>query len=104
MIHWPAIIKSGNDDELHYVAGAVEWQALLRQAQLQLGDTLIDSQGRRFTTNGGDLELLRYQEQLTLEQVLDLVRQHASVCGHCCVSKMGAPGIAQAVAMVGQID
>lgn len=104
MIEWPAILKSSNDDELLFVATPADLQELQQGAGLQAGDMLVDSGGMSFALNSDGVASEQPQQQMTLEEVLALVRRHASVCGHCCVSKMGAPGIAQAVALVDEIE
>lgn len=101
-VRWPAFIKYHNDDELHFLVSEASGQQLLVADALQKDDALIDSDGSRFvvSTDGE----LRLENHLSLAEVLTLARQHASVCGECCVSKMSAPDIASAVALIEHIN
>ncbi len=108
MIEWPAILKCQNDDELLFLPTEDAWLVHLNATPARSGDRLIDSRGICHVVEDAqatDAHIdAQFPVQLSLDEVLQLVRQHASVCGHCCVSKMGAPGIAQAVALVKEID
>lgn len=104
MLDWPAIVKCGDEDELLFVANRAEWVALQQSSVLQTGDVVIDSSGLGFAIDAKLRLPERVSKAFTHEQVIELVRQHAAVCGHCCVSKLGAQGIAEAVALVGNID
>ncbi len=99
-VKWPAFIKPGHCDELEYVASAEQWQAHYVSGKYLPDDKLIDSAGRCFSIGTSDADFVL----LSLEELLELVRLHASVCGHCCVSKMGAPDVAAAVELVGGIE
>jgi hypothetical protein len=102
MVEWPALLQSPGSDELMYVPSVARWHALKTSSEVQSGDRLIDSRGALFTIVAD--EPTGPEVQLTLDEVIILVRQHASLCGHCCVSKLGASGIAEAVAMVRGIE
>jgi hypothetical protein len=68
-------------------------------ASLQPGDRLVDSAGQvyRLLPGKGDLTIEACAEVLALDQVLTLVRSHACVQGSCCVAKLGARSIDEAI-------
>ncbi len=104
---WPAVVKCRDDDELTYVDSLQQWSTDpdCAMKQFQVNDILIDSQGAVYTLVQVDSTGLQEKvDRLSLDQVLELVKQHASVCGQCCVSKMGAPSIAAAIQMVRYIE
>lgn len=106
-VAWPSVIKYEGAEELLFVGSERDWllNPEIVSVQFQAGDLLIDSDGQVYSLAGkGPSALQGSSEQLSLEEVLDLVRQHASVCGHCCVSKMGAPSIGAALQLVEVIE
>ncbi len=104
-VTWPAFIRHGHCDELEFIATEAEWWSHYAEKRYLPDDRLVDSSGNSFQLNNSGAEnFLNSLPPLSLDEVLDMVRSHASVCGHCCVSKMGAPDIASAVALVGDID
>ena len=102
-IQWPAIVSLKGVDELLFVGSLNLWEsdAEFNPARFQPGDRLIDTSGGVYSLGG--LKPIA-DNVLSHEQVLELVRQHASVCGQCCVSKMGAPSIRDAIQMVQHIE
>ena len=103
-VKWPAFIKCGHCDELSYVASASQWQMHYQSGKYLPDDVLVDSSGLQLSLSSAGDATLPEPRQLALSDVLEIVRAHASVCGHCCVSKMGAPDIASAVELVGGIE
>lgn len=93
--------------ELQYVESASEWLSDTRfvAAKFYPGDELIDSAGDVYSLAGADSGTLQHTGvTLSADAVLELVKQHASVCGHCCVSKMGASSRAEAIQLVQHIE
>lgn len=106
-VTWPSVIKYQNTEELLFVGSPQDWLANpeIGNSRFQAGDTLIDSDGRVYPLKGDRATAVQSSsQQLSLQEVLELVRQHASVCGHCCVSKMGAPSIGAALQLVEVIE
>ena len=106
-IAWPSVIKYKDTEELLFISSQQDWltNPEIGNVRFQAGDSLIDSAGLLYPLAGSrDSALQGGSQQLLLEEVLDLVREHASVCGHCCVSKMGAPSIAAALQLVEVIE
>lgn len=104
---WPAIIKCRDDEELTYVDSLQQWSTDPDCAakNFQVNDLLIDSEGAVYSlVQLESTPLPEKPDRLSLDQVLELVKLHASVCGQCCVSKMGAPSIAAAIQMVRYIE
>lgn len=104
MIYWPAIISLKGDAELIQVADQAEWESdpQLHRQPYHAEDCLIDAQGNSFalvSING------RTVPQPTgipcrLDEVLDKVRRHCAQQGTCCVAKLSAPSIAEAIAIL----
>lgn len=104
-VSWPSIVSYQNDDELIYIESEDQWLAELAAGQLEAGDRLIDSAGVVFAPDKEDTScLFASSDPMTLDGILQLVRKHASVCGHCCVSKMGAPSRVDAIQLVKEIE
>jgi len=102
---WPAIIKYPNDAELLYIHNQAEWDsdAGLHSFNYDEMDCLIDSAGQIFNLTNRLNDIV--QPELTtdtkqLEEVLGLVKGHASQMGSCCVSKLYAPSINEAFKIV----
>jgi hypothetical protein len=108
-IQYPALLHYQDDDELEVVSSGDDWgrkchsQAFV--AAVQPGDRLIDSQGRVYSLqqSSGQVQLQNGEEHLSVQQVLQLVRRHASLQGSCCVAKIGARSIAEAIHLVTQL-
>lgn len=94
MISWPAVIKHDGEDELIYIDSLEVWQ---NDEEMLLylfseRDVLIDSQGKVFSLPDvqqhlDDADILG---QGTLENMLELARNHAALTGTCCVTKIHA--------------
>lgn len=106
---WPAIIKFPDDAELLYIHNQAEWDSDsgLHSFNYDEMDCLIDSSGQIFNLvkklNG------IVQPELTtdikqLEDILGLVKGHASQMGSCCVSKLYAPSISEAFKIVNSLS
>ena len=106
-VAWPSVIKYEDADELLFIGSQQDWLSNpeIGNVRFQGGDVLIDSEGVVYPLAGGRAAALQGSSHcLSLDEALDLVRQHASVCGHCCVSKMGAPSIRAALQLVAVIE
>ena len=102
---WPAIIKYPDDTELLYIHNQAEWNSDtgLHSFNYDEMDYLIDSAGKIFNLTKRLNNIV--QPELTtntkeLEEVLGLVKEHASQMGSCCVSKLYAPSISEAFKIV----
>jgi hypothetical protein len=109
MINWPAIIQHAGDAELVYVGDQAQWEtnSELQQTTYHESDVLIDSQGHTFSFATRNNQLIQPQarsETLSLNEILGLVKAHAAQKGSCCVAKLYAPTIKDALAMVASLD
>lgn len=99
-IHWPAIIKYDDDDELGYVVDQQQWEqdTGLHQFQFDGSDVLIDSLGQVYslTMIENSVSINTTGEIKNLEEILGLVKAHAAQAGSCCVAKLYAPSIDEA--------
>lgn len=104
MIHWPAILCFHGDADLVYVPDQAAWETdpHLQGQPYHPEDRLIDSSGNSFVLerNGAKLILQPASITISLDEVLELVRRHAAQDGACCVAKLSAASIAEAIAMV----
>ncbi|MGD8590235.1 MAG: DUF4144 family protein [Chromatiales bacterium] len=105
LIHWPAIIKHGDDPELTYIGNQSVWERDTEQHSIDYDDSdlLIDSAGNIFTLSNRDNDRAAQEATgtvMALEEILGLVKAHASQAGSCCVAKLYAPSIADAFEIV----
>ncbi len=102
-VQWPAILKLHGADELIYLQDHAAWLSggHLQAMHLTAEDTLIDSAGLCFHIAKNKSErFMATGERLNLPQVTQLVRMHAAQDGACCVAKLHANSIAEAIAML----
>ena len=108
MIRWPAVVSMDGDAELIYVADQHDWEDGGRCHPLYTGaDYLLDATGRVYRlalTHSGDVRVEASGDSRTLLDVLGLVKAHAAQSGSCCVAKLYAPSIRQALELVKSID
>jgi len=108
-INWPAIVKYTDDAELTYFNGQTEWEnnINLRLTDFEETDYLIDSSGAIYsliqTENDNVIPKLTGNSK-TLNEVLGLVKEHASQAGSCCVAKLYAPTIEDAFKIVQSLN
>ena len=107
LIHWPAIIQYAGQAELAYVPDQAAWEnnAYLHPHAWQATDRLIDSQGaiHAFIPAGKIAELQSTGNAMSRDELLHLVRTHAAQAGLCCIAKLSAPTIAEAIKLVGSL-
>jgi len=110
LVYWPAIIKHAGDAELDYIEDGFAWEADsgLSTFNYDESDCLIDVTGAVYTLVRRDIRDRVVPEASgeikSLEQVLGLVKAHAAQADSCCVAKLFAPTIADALAMVKALD
>jgi len=95
-VQWPAILIQEEQAELVYLTSEQEWQ-LEQQNHLEESSRLLDAVGVTYILSPAytGLSWLVSNKPLCLSEILDLVREHASILGHCCTAKMGAESIEQ---------
>jgi hypothetical protein len=109
LITWPAIIKYSGDAELAYIGTQAEWDAdaHLHGFRVEQTDVLIDSNGEIYalsTVVNGTVLPEPTGKLASLEQVVELVRAHASQLGSCCVAKFSASSVREALRSVSALD
>ena len=105
-VHWPAFVKYAGDNELTFVSDGQQWRndADLSGHEYQQDDCMVDSVGAVFTLSGNDagpIVPFKGEEFLSLVEVVNLVREHFSSIGECCVSKIAPRSISEGIAMLG---
>lgn len=125
-ICWPAIIRIVEDAELLAVKSAGQLnEAVWREDQglflpgagstdaesvresCSIAPELIDSSGLAFNLHlaaDESVECAHADKRYLCAEIIELVQRHAALQGRCCVAKIGAGSIAQAVLLVEQID
>ena len=106
---WPAILKHSGDAELIYVSDEAEWNndPDLYSAEYDEKDCLIDSSGNIFTLTRRECRHVNPEpsgDLITLHELLGLIKAHASQQGSCCVAKLYAPTIREAIRMVESLN
>ncbi|MEW6999100.1 DUF4144 family protein [Colwelliaceae bacterium BS250] len=104
MINWPAFIKHDGEDELIYISSATAWQ---NDEEMLLyvfteRDVLIDSHGQVFSLTDiqTSFESAIALATATVDNINELVRAHAVVCGECCVEKIYCQTLPQAMEFI----
>ena len=102
---WPAFIKLLGDDELIFLANESSFleKASLYSKHLQPQDFLADSTGHIYhflKDEHHKTHLKKTEQTLSLEAILQLVRLHAAQDGACCVSKLSANTIDEAISLL----
>ena len=97
-IQWPVLIKYADYEELGYVDNAAVWETEVgsQGAYLNSADILVDSTGISYAISDaadGQKFLQQTQSVVSLDEILNWVRVHASMQGHCCVAKLYASSI-----------
>lgn len=104
-MHWPAILRYENCDELEILNSASDWQA--HAERISLNCQLIDSSGTVYNavlTAGSKVELQADDHHIDSAQAITLARAHMAAQAHCCVSKFTANSVAEVIAALVQLD
>ena len=109
MISWPGVIQHADDPELDYFENpeAFENSAMGSVSAFDENTLFIDSEGHVYElryTDSGTTQLRDTGKHRTLEQVLGLVKAHAAHAEHCCVAKLWAPTIHDAISIVRSVS
>ena len=109
MISWPGVIQHADDPELDYLETpeAFEISATSNVSAFDENTLFIDSKGLVYElhqTDSGATRLRDTGERRTLEQVLGLVKAHAAHAEQCCVAKLWAPTIRDAISIVRSVS
>ncbi|GIU16358.1 DUF4144 domain-containing protein [Shewanella sp. MBTL60-007] len=94
-LSWPVVLKLPQQDELIYLESMECYQAQLGLLGKLDSGIVIDRHGTSYQINNPDKAqfLQRCTPQIPLNTLLDWTRQHASLAGQCCVSKLKANNI-----------
>lgn len=120
LIRWPVLLRVKGDVELITVGSAEQlgnpqWRAdtglfpdiaMEPQSWLECME-VIDANGQVFSIQPAERSSIEYiasGHRYGLGEVIQYVQQHAALQGHCCVAKMGAKSIDEAIHMVEQLD
>lgn len=106
MILWPAIIHHAGQAELAYINDQSQWRndMHLHIHGYRAEDRLIDSAGNIFSLvkGMGNSAVAEPKDQIiSLYELLDLMRAHAAQTGLCCVDKLSADSVAEAIFLIG---
>ena len=108
MINWPAVIKHDNEDELIYIESLQQWQ---QDEEMLLyiftpRDVLIDVSGNIYSLPDlqQSIDSAKCLGQASTDNIMELVRAHAALSNQCCIEKLGANDISQALAIVRQLS
>ena len=108
-MNFPCIIKHADDAELVYVGSQSEWDSDedLCRYEYDESDCLIDSSGDIYILTESGNKYVTPQasgDSMSLEEILGLVKAHASQKGSCCVAKLYAPTISDAFRIVASLN
>ena len=105
MINWPCIVKHSDDPELLYISSQAVWENVERHHGIEFSesDHLIDSSGNVFALTNSTNNYVSPEangDSMSLVEILGLVKAHAAQIGSCCVAKLYAPTISDALEIV----
>jgi hypothetical protein len=105
-VHWPAFVKYAGDSELTFVSDGQQWRndADLSCHEYAQEDCMVDSIGAVFTLSSNDagaIVAFKGEDCLSLVEVVNLVKEHFSSIGECCVSKIAPRSISEGITMLG---
>ncbi len=106
-ITWPAFVKYAGESELTYITDQIEWEndADLSACDYDEGDLLIDSCGQAFALYNLTTELIESNpehEKLSCTDISELIRNHFSSIGECCISKLNPSSIEECMRILSQ--
>lgn len=109
LVNWPGIIKHSDDAELVYVSDRSEWDndADLHCFEYDESEFLIDSSGNIYTLTERSNKYVKPEangDSISINEILALVKAHAAQKGSCCVSKLYAPTISDALKIVESLN
>ncbi|WP_122034742.1 DUF4144 family protein [Aliivibrio sp. EL58] len=105
MVVWPAIVKFEGDSELDYISSESEWkiESELHYLGYQDKDILVDSTGAIFSLNdpiNNMTKIISTNKTITMDILLELIKEHQSSLGLCCAAKVGFDSIKGAIESV----
>lgn len=108
-VSWPALVVMAGDAELLYVADQRDWDAHNEphHPACSEDDYLLDADGRVYRLSlqaEGHVVPRPAGVTRALVDVLGLVKAHAAQSGSCCVAKLYAASIRQAIELVRSVD
>ncbi len=106
-VTWPAFVKYAGENELTYITDRIEWEndADLSGFDYDQGDMLIDSSGQVFALNDLNTQLTEQiptNEKLNCTDITELIRNHFSSIGECCVAKLNPGSIEECMRILRQ--
>lgn len=109
MILWPAIIQYAGQAELAYIHDQAQWDAdqHLHAFNYQAADRLIDSSGKAYSLTSrlhGRAAPEFNGANVSLDEAIQLIRAHVAQMRHCCIAKLSAGSIEQAILLLGALD
>ena len=113
-IHWPAIIKQQDNEGLIYLASEIDWleYCCLTPYIIHSTDQLLDTKGNTYDiafketnqTTDDILQLTLSIQPISLLTLIEDVKLHAQLNGHCCSSKLFFTSIKQGIETVEFLD
>jgi hypothetical protein len=109
VVSWPAIIKYQGESELTFVSSESEWEcdADLHFFSYEEGDVLIDSLGSIYALDERIENCIKPRATgrcFDRGDILEIIKEHFSCIGECCVSKFAINTILEGIAIVGSVE
>lgn len=92
-ITWPAILIQEGQAELLFLESQANW-IVESQGYIEDASRLVDSSGRCYVREQQSWK--GSTQTMPLNELVELIRHHASTMGHCCTAKIGARSLEQA--------
>ncbi|ACA88074.1 DUF4144 family protein [Shewanella woodyi] len=105
-INWPAILIQPQQKELIYLESKSAW-LIESQHTIDIEAQLIDSLGKSYQLRedaGRGPVWSEGSQNIRLEKLIEMIKVHASLTGHCCSAKLGAKDFPQAFEIIHYLE
>ncbi|MFT5234646.1 MAG: hypothetical protein ACI90A_000005 [Shewanella sp.] len=105
-INWPAILIQPLQGELIYLESKSAW---LIESEHTINDNcqLIDYTGASYQLHSAVKGVIEWKgscKNISLEELIEMIKVHASLVGHCCSAKLGAKDFPQAFEIIRYLE
>ncbi|WP_394388714.1 DUF4144 family protein [Shewanella woodyi] len=105
-ICWPAILIQPQQKELIYLESKSAW-LIESQHTIDIEAQLIDTLGKSYQLQEAVGRVPKWKEtsqHIRLERLIEMIKIHASLTGHCCSAKLGAKDFPQAFEIIRYLE
>lgn len=101
---WPALIHYAGQPELTLLPDANTWSTTMHHRHYRQHDRMVDSTGRLFHWQASSQVWETNGDTVSLADLLEWIRTHASTLDQCCVAKFAAGSYAEAFRVLAELE